>query len=233
MSMSKAVQFNSVDNILNAYQLRSVAPFSIFCGNQLNFKYEGDSMEEGSTQLENYLQMIAGSAAIYSLCVYEEFDGKINVKTPYHGSFNFRLNNATDFQQVSGIGAIALQLKQMDEKIEKLQRESIADELEGDETPGTETLDMIGSILMHPVVEKLLPVFMSALNIPQLQNQNQLQPAAISGIPAETLPADLLQAVAAMVAAVPESKDALISLGNIAETNPQKFKMILGYMKFI
>jgi hypothetical protein len=83
MSTGKSVQFHTLENVLNAYQLRDVPAFAIYQGTQLMVKYEGTDIDEGSALLEQFLQMLQNSAAIYSLCVYEEFSGKINNKTAY------------------------------------------------------------------------------------------------------------------------------------------------------
>lgn len=246
MQAGKSVQFNNSENIVAAYQLRAVPAFSIYQGKQLMIKYEGSSLDEGSDLLAQFIDMLQNSAAIYTLCVYEEYQGKINDKTPYHGSWNFRFNDQTNFQQVSGISGLQQQLSQMNNKIEQLSRDRIEDELdqESEEDQVTSTMDKIAGFLSHPVVEKFFPVILAALQ-PGSQKEMTMQPAALAGIAessqqeiadqGEAVNHDekLSEAVLNMIQAAPESYQALIQLGDLAKNNPKKFKGILGYLKFL
>jgi len=224
--------------------LRGVPAFSIYQGKQLLLKFEGDGIDEGATMLENFLPMLSQSAAIYTLCVYEEFTGKINDKTPYHGSWNFNLRENTPGYNQSGnmLDTVNRKLVDLDTKITQLSQLQIEKELaDSEEDPVIGAMDKIGSVLGHPLVERLLPVILNALNIKtdNLQTGPTALPApgTISGIgatdPDPLISADLLQAMNYMLLAAPETEKAFINLGEIARTNPKKFKDLLGYLKFI
>ncbi len=239
MQSGKSVQFQNINNVVDAYNMREVPAFSIYQGKQLLIKYEGSDIDEGSQLLNNFLTMLQDSAAIYTLCVYEEFSGKINDKTPYHGSWNFRFNAApAGYQQ----GSVALQgiQQEMRELREQLSRKQIQEELDEqeaeDEDPVTSMIDKINGIISHPVVERLIPVLLNALNVGSAQLQPAAQqPAAIAGIPTPdaVLPEELIRAVNSMLAADPAAHTALITLGQLADTDVKKFKAVLGYMKFL
>jgi len=241
MQSGKSVQFQSINNVVDAYNMREVPAFSIYQGKQLLIKYEGDDISEGSQLLNNFLVMLQESAAIYTLCVYEEFTGKINDKTPYHGSWNSRFNAApAGYQQ----GSVALQgiQREMQELREEMSRKAVQEEIEDnqeqDADPVVDMMDKINGIISHPIVEKLIPVLLNAFNLGSAQLQpagNNQQPAIMAGIhsPDAVLDPKLIRAVNAMITADPDAETALITLGQLAETDAKKFKAVLSYMKFL
>lgn len=95
MRTNPAVQFYGVHRVLQAYEDRQAAPFILLYGNQLLLKYAGHQMEEGKALLHGYLKSIQSpeSIATYTLCVFDKVpSGGLNSKTPYDGSFNFKLH---------------------------------------------------------------------------------------------------------------------------------------------
>jgi len=245
MSTGKSVQFHTLENVLNAYQLRDVPAFAIYQGTQLMVKYEGKDIDEGSALLEQFLQMLQNSAAIYSLCVYEEFTGKISNKSAYHGSWNFRFNQITEGAQQGNfmLQSVNDKLSGLSSRLDALSAKQIAEELEGEDDPQSKLLsgmDRIGEILGHPLVERFIPVILSAFKISPdelLRTQQQLQaPAAMAGVngAVDTLiSANVLQAVTFMLQASKETEGALIQLGEIAAENPAHYKKLLGYIKLL
>lgn len=272
--MGKSVQFTQQDHVIEAYTLRGVPMFAIFQGSQLLTKYEGSDIDEGAELLSQFLQMLSGSAAIYTLAVYEEIEKgqRISIKTPYHGSFNFRFQDTTNFQQVSGLGAINSQLQKLSQEIEQLRRERLQDELDSVAMPEPDqaenALDKIAGILSHPLVEKFMPVILSALQpkqaippaiagdpgqVAQVPNLRPVYPqqvpdeydaelygghAKISGVDTvvigdQEISEKLLMAVCDMVTRFPECETALLELAAIAKEKPDKFRHILGYLKFL
>ncbi len=240
MQSGKSVQFQNINHVVDAYNMRSVPAFSIYQGKQLLIKYEGEDQDEGSQLLNNFLTMLQDSAAIYTLCVYEEFTGKINDKTPYHGSWNFRFSAVpAGYQQ----GSTALQgmQREMAELKEMISRKQIEQELENQENsdadPVSDMMDKINGIISHPIVERFIPVLLNALNVGQasLQPASPQQPAVMNGITeTETdLPAEVISAVHTMISVDPAAAKHLITLGHLAQSNPKKFKSVLGYMNML
>lgn len=231
MQTGRSVQFQDIESVINAYELRGVAAFSIYQGKQLLLKYEGTEIGEGADLLNQFLPMLSSSAAIYTLCIYEEYTGKINDKTPYHGSYNFKFSeNTPGFNQSNNVlQSVKLQLAAMDEKLTRLETEK---DLAGSDDPTLNGMDRIGQILSHPLVERLIPVIMGFI---QPGEETKKLPAAMAGIGKENydISQELKEAVLNMLAATDESETALIKLGAVAKKDPGKFKKLLGYMNFI
>lgn len=232
MQTGRSVQFNHVENVINAYELRAVSAFSIYQGKQLLLKYEGESIEQGAALLNEFLPNLSGSAAIYTLCIYEEFQGRINDKTPYHGSYNFKfVENTPSFNQ--GTALMNHVEKRFSELSEKLDRIEVEKELNSAPDAALDGMDRIGAILSHPLIERLIPVVMGFIQ-PQI-NTEQKQLATMNGIETAKgeISAELKEAVLYMLMATNESEPALIKLGKVAKNNPDKFKNLLYYLKFI
>lgn len=230
MQTGRSVQFNHIENVISAYELRAVAAFSIYQGKQLLLKYEGESIEQGAALLNEFLPNLSGSAAIYTLCIYEEFTGRINDKTPYHGSYNFKfIENTPSYNQSSTmLQGVESKINALSEKLDRLEVER---ELSTDDN-ALQGMDRIGQILSHPLIEKLMPVVMGFI---QPKEETKKLPAAMAGINRENydISRELKEAVLSMLAATNESEQALIKLGAVAKKDPGKFKNLLGYMNFI
>jgi hypothetical protein len=231
MQTGRSVQFQSAESVISAYELRAVAAFSIYQNKQLLIKYEGTDILEGIELLNQFLPMLYNSAAIYTLCVYEEFQGKINDKTPYHGSYNFRFSDNTPGYNGSNnvLQSVQTQLLAMDEKLSRLETEREMSEQTDTTLSG---MDKIGAYLSHPLIEKILPIMMGIF---QPSAETNKLPAAMAGINTESMQIseELKQAVVNMLAANDEAEKALIKLGSVAAKDPGKFKKLLGYMNFI
>lgn len=238
MAVGKSVQFNNVENVVGAYHLRQVPAFSIMQGNQFMVSYDGADMDEGEALLREFCTMISQSAAIYTICVYEEWNGKINAKTPYHGSFNFRFNGLTEYQKVNGLDSLHSELRAMNEKIEQLQRDKLKEELEDDENDNGAmgTMDKINGFLSHPLIQQLAPVIIGMITKQNgMEKNNELLDNKISGVPGmqSEISEPLYHAICQMMVTVPDVEKHLIKLGEIAQNNPGKFKTIIGYMSFV
>jgi hypothetical protein len=231
MQTGRSVQFQNIESVINAYELRAVPAFSIYQGKQLLIKYEGSDILEGSELLAQFLPMLLNSAAIYTLCVYEEFSGKINDKSPYHGSYNFKFVENTAGYNASNnvLQSLQSQLAAMDEKLTRIETEK---ELSVNDDSTINSMDRIGNILSHPLIEKLIPVVMGFL---QPSEETKKLPAVMAGIETASkgISKELNEAIINMLSATAESEQALIKLGAVAKKDPGKFKKLLGYMTFI
>jgi hypothetical protein len=195
-------------------------------------KYEGEDLNAGADLLSQFLDCIQNSAAIYTLCVYEEYSGKINDKTPYHGSWNFRFQESTQSYKEGGI-AISKQIALLTEKVEKLSAVTEEDE---PEDPVLDTMDRIGAIANHPLVEQFLPMILGAIGVklPGMQQNDKPVGAIMAGLSdAAVVSPALITAVRKMITAVPSCEKKLIELGEIAEKDPNKFAKLVGYLNLI
>lgn len=86
-------QFIGIDKAVQAYESNAMPAWALFMGkDQLLCKYQGESLEEGSQVLEQFLERIEPTSTIYTLKVYELAPTqKIKSNTACDGSFNFRL----------------------------------------------------------------------------------------------------------------------------------------------
>src|SRR5262249_34048533 len=102
-----AVQFYGIDPVVEAYLNKRTPAFALWCGKELQFRYDGTesedvngvpSMEEGAQLLRAYLEAIyPGSTALYTLKTYDEIPPgtKIRPSTEYDTAFNFKLSAPT------------------------------------------------------------------------------------------------------------------------------------------
>ena len=238
MQTSKSVQFTTVENVVNAYEMRKIPAFAIYQQKQLLYKYEGADLEEGANLLNDFIEMLQNSAGVYTLCIFEEFAGKISDKTPYHGSFNFRFQ-----QNTAGYDKGAGSLERMNDKIEgiarsllELKEQQLQNELEDIEPQADNQLingmDKIGAFLSHPLIEKYIPVILNAFTSAMPGNQVKQNTSAIMAGINET-DQEIITACNKMISANAQARQALIILGNLAESDPEKFKKVLGYMNML
>lgn len=94
-----AIQFFGRGTVVEAFEKRNCAAWSLWAGRQfLLSKLAGDA-GEAADALDEYLQMIepSGTTATYTLKVYDEPPaGRITDKTPCDGSFNFKLRKSDE-----------------------------------------------------------------------------------------------------------------------------------------
>jgi len=135
---SKYIQFRGASAVMKAYQMQDVEAWAIFNGKELFTKGCGIEM------LKQMLTMLENSGCTYTLKVYQDFDddslSQIKDKTPYDGSFTFKLiNEEEDF----GPYTYSNQKNKLLQRIEALEKEK-ADLLDEEE----ETLEdiLIGAI---------------------------------------------------------------------------------------
>lgn len=227
--MASSIQFKGIDSVVAAYENRDVPAWSLWQGKQFIFKYEGNSIDEGSQQLTEYLNMLAQSTnAIYTLKVYEDVPGgKIKSNTPDDGSFNFKINadsqeiTNNQYSRMNNSNAILERLERMEQRL--IERE----EEEGDEEPESK-LGLIGEIISHPTIQPIAQAFIT--NILGIGKTNgtaapaQMPRAAISGINDDAI---LSEAIKELTAHDPKLPEHLAKLAALAKENPQGFQFLL------
>lgn len=231
---SSSVQFKGVNAVVDAYTNREVAPWSLWQGKQFLFKYEGDSITEGATQLEATLEMLANSSnAIYTLKVYEELGkgGKIKANTPDDGSFNFKLN--LDSQEVtqSQYGALR-NMERLEQRLAGIEAALSNDDYEEPEPPKNR-LGLIGEILNDPGLSALVvPLIQKAFGLnaptPQPPAAQAMRPnVAIAGISED---AQLSAAIVTLKQADPRLSEHLDKLAKISTADPGTFQSLLAML---
>ncbi len=226
MSTPKDVQFKGIENIMTAYDNMEIPAFSIWCGKEMNFKYEGDSMDEGTKTLFDYLELLRmqGSWAIYSLKVYEDFSGKITNKTPYDGSFNFQLNTSPNYIDGQAGGQLGMILSKMSALEKRLDDQDAEDEEQDDYGMG-----VVGRVLMHPAIQQLIPHVMGFLTSLKPKQMN----ASVNGVtvdPGQNQPPLMVRyndAIDVLQSVDPNFIETLEKLARLAKTQPDTYK---GYV---
>lgn len=163
-TLSKSVHFRGEEQVIEAYKNRGVPAFALWQDKQFLFKYEGCKIDEGVEFLSTWIDMLVAnqSSAIYTVCVYEDLKPgqKIKDKTPYDGSFNFRLfDNASgylppqQFQQYQQQGGnVKVLLDKMNAQQSEIERLKMIIEGAAGDDSDEDSLGMVGKILEHPVL---------------------------------------------------------------------------------
>lgn len=235
-----SVQFRTIPDVLDAIRTTDVVNWSIWYGKQLlPFKYTGKDETESINLLERTLSTLQSSAAIYTVKMYDEMKYnsaghcKITKATEECASFNFRLNDETYGSPYS------MQNKELERKLAAMQLK--VEQLEAEKEAGEdEEDDSIMGVLNGMVKENipmLVPILMGKLF------GGQPGPAtALAGIPEndgadlqqeKTDPVQVIEAIKLMRAVDPGIDKHLIRLGELAKSNPKKFKSLIGMMKFL
>ena len=223
---SKAVQFRDVDSVVQMYINMKVPAFGVKQNSALNFKYQGDDLEEGGQQLRNFLDMLqdSESAAIYTLAIYEQPGDRITEKTPVDLSWNFRLRDAPAGMAGmemygGGYGAMMNEIRQLKGQVAALQTKK-------EEEPENK-LGLIGEIME---MDAMAPIMMAVGN----RIADLLAPPAkvgelkrVSGIPGLLKPwkedeviTDALDRLSKKVDDLPAI---LQKLADMADNSPTKF----------
>jgi hypothetical protein len=252
--VSKSVHFRNEEQVLEAYRNRDVPAFAVWQDKQFLFKYEGDSIEDGETQLKSWVDMLAQnqSSAIYTVCVYEDWEAGTKIKdtTPYDGSFNFRLydnpsgylppQQYVQYQQQGGSLKVLLdKMSAQQQEIERLK--SVIDQGgEGDEEDNA--LGIVGKLLEHPVLGPALQPLIQRLaggiaDVVLGKDEGEGVPAQvrrISGVAIENGDARLVSAIERLQKQVDDLPALLEKLALLAEKKPTQFlfyKQMLQSMK--
>ncbi len=221
----KSIQFKRPQDIVDCYVEEGIPVFAIKYNDQINFRYIGDSPEEGKEKLEKALHYLKSneSAAIYTLCVYEDLPGGVLDKgTKPSLECNFRFaDNTVGFvnNEQGGYSNLLGEIKAMRTELNELK--------EGG-TPNK--LGMVGEILE---MESLQPIVMGIAQLiaDKIYPAKVGEVARISGLPGmiEENKADwmadeaLCNAVTRLNIVVPDLATHLTKLAGIAEKNPKKF----------
>jgi len=209
--MGQSIQFHKKQGVIDAFNNRGVELFSIFQNKQFMFK------GEGGEELENILQSLAesGTNATYTLKVYEELEGveKIKSNSPDDGSFNFRLNEELVNNNNNSYHLLLEKINKLEEEIET-----------HNEKPEQEN-NIIGAIISNPNFAPVIPVLIEkimSLIFPKPPS-SQMSIGAIS-----QNDYSLNDVLESLKKHDPELELHLYKLLQIAETNPETFKILIN-----
>lgn len=256
-----AVQFYGIENVVDAYTNKRIPAFAIWCGKQLQFRYDGTegdgeetapSMEEGAQLLRSYLEALyQGSSALYTLKTYDDLPpgAKIRPSTEYDTAFNFKLTPPGGMIEGAGPAyaprsSLAAALEQINKRL------TVIEEGEGDEEiddpPETLQEAAIG-LLDNP--EKLRDVAESIRSIvetgralfglgvpPGMAPAVSMGAVTRTGTVEDTGPGEVdLSALESALNTLGKHDarlvDHLTKLAAIAESNPVRFKSFLAILE--
>jgi hypothetical protein len=180
-----SVQLEGVESVLEVYASRRIPAFAIFQGRNLNFSYEGNDLNEGAADLEQWLTAIKKSNATYTIKFYDQKDIKsgIRANTPDRGALNFRLNLEPIGGREAAVAGVSYDLMRRLDDIERRNEEILQrlEEGEDDVEPQPDQNNIIGTIKALaeiPGFQQIVAGLLSAVAKPA-----QVSSAAIGNIP--------------------------------------------------
>jgi len=177
--MAKSVQIYGSDSLITAAKNRGCSYWAIFQDKQFMFKREDNNIDSSMAFLEQVLECLDRSKAIYTIRFYEPDDDgkkfKIKDTTPYDGSLNFVTSepeeHESNMQRWEGSRAVGSTSGRMIDAINKLNEKidtlstPIEEEEEKPETIGSIAL----GLLKNPEqLAQLIAVGKSILGIPSV-----------------------------------------------------------------
>src|SRR5882724_1017337 len=181
--VNKSVQARNVDAVIDYYNARGNAAFGIVQGQQMIIQYNGADISEGEQILQQALTLIeeSGETSVYSLFIYdldEPGKTKINNKTPYNSSINFRLYDVNDpgaptRRNLSAkVGNVQVNQngqtievnnvnRELLEEIKAMRLELNAMKKEAEDKENESSLGVIGEIMEHPAIEPIVPALIN------------------------------------------------------------------------
>lgn len=241
-----SVQFRSAADVLKAFENVKCPAWSLWDGKRFMFK------GTGADELESFLDLMnenGASNAIYSLAYYDKSQtaGGINSKTPFDGSFNFRLNsdemevNNGQYKDFVRQSALVSKVNGLETKFDKLIELMSNDQHE----PQENKLGIVGEILQHPAIAPILPGIIQAITdkflfqtgqgsppAPEPNRQLYPAPARVAGIGnvLEQEPT-LERAVAILLQYDKKLAEHLNKLALLAQRDPVTFNYIMGQLE--
>ena len=91
------IEGRSIEDVMATHEMQEQAIWALWEAKRLMFSFVNDDREDRTRTLREYLERLkaGGSAQLFQVRWYEDGVKKINDKTEYIGSYNFKLNEAT------------------------------------------------------------------------------------------------------------------------------------------
>lgn len=222
MASSNTVQFRGKAIVLQAFENRNCAAWSLWVGKQFLFKHAGKTNAEAIEVLETHLDLLHenGSTAIYTLRVYDDITEvkQIKEKTESDGSFNFRLQELEPYEPGQRSNALLSRIAALENKLSEGQKD------EDEEEPGF--LGQVNDALQNPIVGALVKRIFGF----ELPQASQAGPVAIAGIEDANQDELLQKAIAILKTKEPKLGTHLYKLAMIAEKNINNFNYLISLL---
>lgn len=223
---AKSVQARSVEDVLALYDQMQVPSFAIRQGSAQNAKWIGESVEDGHANLKTCLEFLerAESAAIYTLCLFEDPPERVTDRTPCSLSLNFRLLDTpsgyiSGEQYAGGYSRITMELQQLRKEIQEIRAEK---------EQGGGQLGLIGDLLSIEALQPVIAGLGMRLVDAVLPEKKVGQLERLSGVPGQWREDDQVTRSLDRLAAKVDNLGTLLGkLADMAERNPTVFQFYL------
>lgn len=259
--MAGSIDRRGVTEVIEGFEMfneTSNSPkYSVWQGkNCLKFCYAGENVDEARELLENNLKYVeaARSEAIFTIRLHSsaDKDGMISDKTPYYGSFNFKVYSPYDVAPGTPGATVPQYVYQANEKIRELEAkiDKLTTALEqgsvGDVSGKMEKEEFVLALMENPLIQGLAGILMNKLTgtsartqqrpagHQQQQQQRPQQSRGLAGVDQSAREKDqeakAIDAVNRLYQVDKNIGDNLQKLADMAETNPDKYKMALNLL---
>lgn len=234
---AKSVQIRDTATVCKVYEMMKIPAWAIKQGSTVNWKYQGDSLEDGKAELRSYCELLEENetAAIYTLCLYEDLEGKITDKTPADLSNNFRFIDTVACggpgDHYGGTyGTMLAEVKQLRKELQDLKNQPPEE---------ANKLGMIGELME---MEALQPIIMGVANkvadwimspakgVGEMKRVSGVPPGAIAG-PSPAFAGNwreeprISAALDVLAGSLTDLPEVLEQLGRYAVNKPKQFSL--------
>ena len=240
-----SVQFKSAEKAIDAFKNTSCSAWSVWQSKQLLYK------GIGSDDLESFLDLLADGStnAVYTIAYYEDIADRksINSKTPFDGSFNFKLNSEDqeiDNRQYKSFYKSSELLSKVNGLEDKFNL--LMEKMDGKADSEDENrLGVIGEILDHPAIRPVIPQLLQNVVSKIFATPSQVRELpkmqAVSGVGTVATnqatdnqnitayqAAEIERAIERLIKADPKLSEHLTKLADMSERDPESFNLIIS-----
>jgi hypothetical protein len=233
-----------IDSILEGFNtFAEYSPiFSVWQGKNLKFQSTDEDLQRGQDLLLSNLEALrqTGSDAIFTIRFHKQTDrdGFVTDKTPYVGSFNFKVAEAQQLGNLAGTDTTSYnpvlnKLDQILQQQNELQSRIAAleeTEEEEEDTKQTDIMGLISGIAQTPIGQQIVTSLLGAITRNMAPQQPTQQTVGLAGVPDdEDLKID--EAIERLKAVDDQLGNDLLKLAEIAENNKGMFDMLISSLR--
>jgi len=234
-----------IDSILEGFNtFAEYSPiFSVWQGKNLKFQSTDEDLQRGQDLLLSNLEALrqANSDAIFTIRFHKQTDkdGFVTDKTPYVGSFNFKVAEAQQLGSLAGadntsynpvLNKLDQILQQQNELQSRIAALEETEEEEKEYTKQTDIMGFISGIAQTPIGQQIVTSLLGAITRNMAPQQPQTQTVGLAGVPNdEDLKID--EAIERLKAVDDQLGNDLLKLAAIAENNKGMFDMLIGSLR--
>jgi hypothetical protein len=249
-TIGKAVQFRGISDAVNAFENYGAPAWALFVGTQFLQKYNGGDMEEGKELLKKFLESFdqrSANTTTYTLMVYDDLPKNAAIKsnTPYSGSFNFRLqDDLEEYRQGRTANGLDARIAGIENKLDAVLNPPEEQEEPEELTGKDKFFDVLGKIIEHPQIQTMLAGKLAGI----IEGASDKIAGMFKTSPANFRPAGigstgtgqdqgenekLNEALQILAGVDPDLGTHLLKLARVAQSDPAKYKNLVGMLNFL